>query len=115
MANAAGAPGQRRAILFEMPTPNAIEIHKILSDTNAVARERYQYTFGSVPVSEVAMFGSQVGNTRIAAVKPTIIASMIIRKNWMLTDDSNSFSTGGVGAIFNSLCQPCEGSKPSQG
>src|ERR1051325_2538558 len=99
MANAAGAPGQRRAILLVMPSPSAIESHKMLSETNAVARERYQNTFGSVPVRDFAILGNHVGSTRIAAVRPTIIAIMIIKKNWILTDDSYSFSTGGVGAI----------------
>src|SRR5262245_55960312 len=98
MANAAGAPGHRRAILLVMPSPSAIESHKILSETKAVPRERYQYTFGSVPVREAAMFGSQAGSIKIAASRPKIMANRIKRKNWILTEDSYSFSkeTGGV-------------------
>src|SRR6266487_602331 len=100
MAKAAGAPGHSRAILFEMPIPKAMESHKMLSETKAVARERYQNTFGSVPISDVAMLGSHVGSNKIAVIKPTIMASMIIRKNWMLTDDSYSFSAGGIAGIL---------------
>ena len=75
-AKAAGAPGQRRAILLVGRIPSAMEIHRMLSETNAVARERYQYTFGSVPASDAAMLGSQLGIAVIAASKPTIMASM---------------------------------------
>src|SRR5512147_1538056 len=98
IANAAGAPGHKRAILLLMPMPRAMEIHRIVSETNAVARERYQYTLGLSPIREVARRGSQAGSSRMAASTPVRMASMIKRKDSnVIEDSSNSFSTGGVG------------------
>jgi hypothetical protein len=47
------------------------------------------------------MLGNQDGNTKSAVKTPIMIASMIKRKNWMLTDDSNSFSAGGIEFILS--------------
>src|SRR6186713_1238453 len=114
MAKAAGAPGQRRAILLVMPIPRAIESQRMLSETKAVARERYQNTFGSAPASDAAMLGSQAGSSKVAASKPTIMAIRIIRRNWILTEDSYSFSTGAGGMIVSlTSILPAFGCRPS--
>src|SRR3989304_6296770 len=103
MAKAAGAPGHRRAILFVMPSPRAMESHNRLSETNAIARDRYQYALGSAPPSEKARLGIQVGSNTIATSKPTAMAIMNSKNVWILTDDSNSLVSEGGTGIFSPI------------
>src|ERR671937_90970 len=68
-----------RAILLLMIRPLAIETHSNTKAVNALALDRYQYTFGSTPVTEVPRTGSQVGITTRAAAAPAIAAIAAIK------------------------------------
>jgi hypothetical protein len=83
-------PGHKRANLLVIPKPNAMESQSRDKDTNAVARERYQYAFGASPLKENAMFGKKIGSNKTATSNPTTPAKRNNTNDWMFTEDSNS-------------------------
>jgi hypothetical protein len=52
-----------------------METDKRVNETNAVARERYQYIFGLSLPRENAMFGKKVGSNKAAVSKPRMMAN----------------------------------------
>jgi len=81
-------PGHKRAILLVIPKPNAIESHRSDKETNAVARDKYQYAFGPSPLNENAKFGKTKGSNNTAINNPITDAKRKSRNDWMLIDDS---------------------------
>ena len=68
-------PGQTRAILLVMISPLAIENQSKAKATNALARDRYQKTFGSAPTRDAPTMGTQIGIVSRAREAPTIVAA----------------------------------------
>src|SRR5438105_9927510 len=67
--------GQTRAILLVMISPLAIENQSKAKATNALARDRYQKTFGSAPTRDAPTMGTQIGIVSRAREAPTIVAA----------------------------------------
>src|SRR5437867_1706713 len=78
-SKAVKAPGQTRAILLLMIRPLTIESQSSTKAVNPPALDRYQYTFGSTPTTDVPRTGSQAGITTRANAAPATTAIAAIR------------------------------------